>query len=49
VYEVPFESPVTTNGEDAPEVVKPPGLDVAVYVGIPVPVCTGTEKATLTC
>jgi hypothetical protein len=49
VYEVPFESPVTTSGEDAPEAVKPPGLDVAVYVGIPVPICTGSEKATVTC
>jgi hypothetical protein len=31
VYEVDDVKPVTVNGEDAPEAVSPPGLDVTVY------------------
>lgn len=31
VYGVPAESPVTTNGDEAPDAVSPPGEDVAVY------------------
>lgn len=30
VYAVPRVRPVTVNGEDAPDVVMPPGVDVAV-------------------
>jgi hypothetical protein len=32
VYDVPVERPLTTTGDDAPEPVNPPGVDVAVYV-----------------
>jgi hypothetical protein len=32
VYEVPFVKPVTVIGEDAPVPVRPPGLEVTVYV-----------------
>lgn len=36
VYEVALARPVTVNGEDAPDAVKPPGDEVAVYeVGVP--------------
>ena len=48
VSEVPLVNPVTTSGEDAPDAVKDPGLDVAVYVGFPVPRGDGSVKATLT-
>jgi hypothetical protein len=47
VYAVPLAKPVTTNGEPAPEAVNPPGLEVAVYVGVPVPRLDGSVKATL--
>lgn len=30
VYEVPVVNPVTVNGEDAPDAVTQPGVDVAV-------------------
>jgi hypothetical protein len=49
VYAVPLDRPVTTNGEPEPLAVNPPGLEVAVYVGIPVPIITGGVKATLAC
>jgi hypothetical protein len=31
VYAIPFVKPVTVKGEEPPEAVKPPGLDVTVY------------------
>ncbi len=49
VYSVPFVKPVTTTGELAPDAVKPPGLEVAVYVGAPVPSTAGSVKTTLAC
>lgn len=49
VYAVPLFRPVTTRGELKPLAVNPPGLEVAVYVGIPVPAIAGGVKATLTC
>jgi hypothetical protein len=48
VYAVPFAKPVTTNGELEPLAVKLPGLDVAVYVGVPVPTMVGAVNATET-
>ena len=38
VYAVLFVKPVTVKGEDAPDAVKPPGLDVTVYETVPLPV-----------
>jgi hypothetical protein len=29
-YEFPFPRPVTANGEEAPDAVRPPGFEVAV-------------------
>jgi hypothetical protein len=37
VYEVPFVSPETVTGDDEPVPVNPPGLEVTVYVGLPLP------------
>ena len=34
VYEVPQVRPVTVRGEDAPDAVLQPGVDVAVYVSV---------------
>jgi hypothetical protein len=48
VYAVPLVKPVTTNGEPEPVAVKLPGLDVAVYEGVPVPTVDAVN-ATLTC
>ena len=49
VYAVPLVKPVTTNGDPEPDAVKPPGLDVAVYVAMPVPGVAEGVNATLTC
>jgi hypothetical protein len=38
VYGVPFVKPVTVIGEVAEEPVSEPGVDVAVYVTVPLPV-----------
>jgi hypothetical protein len=47
VYEVPFVKPVTVTGELAPEPVKPPGVDVAVYVNVDgMPGFAGAVKVT---
>jgi hypothetical protein len=48
VYTNPLVNPVTVIGEDAPEAVTPPGLDVTVYEEITAPPFeTGDEKLTL--
>jgi hypothetical protein len=50
VYAVPFVSPVTTRGEDAPEAVLMPQLANTVYDEIaPPPVQAGAVKVTETC
>jgi hypothetical protein len=46
VYEVLAVKPVTVIG-DVPVPVKPPGLDVAVYVIDPVPKSVGAVNATV--
>lgn len=49
VYAVLFVNPVTTRGEEAPDAVKHPGVDVAVYVATPAgyfPVQDGAVNAT---
>ena len=46
---MPVDKPVTVKGEAAPDAVKPPGVDVAVYVDTPegyLPVQAGAEKVT---
>jgi hypothetical protein len=45
VYAVPTDKPATLIGE-APVPVKPPGLDVAVYVTEPVPASVGAVYGT---
>jgi hypothetical protein len=37
VYEVPLASPVTTRGLEAPVALIPLGVDVALYVTVPLP------------
>jgi hypothetical protein len=45
VYAVPFDSPLTTMGEDAPVFVAPPGVAIAVYPVIaPPPIFEGAVK-----
>jgi hypothetical protein len=48
VYAVPLVKPETVIGLDVADPVNPPGLDVAVYVTVPVPFPThdGAVKAT---
>jgi hypothetical protein len=46
VYVVPVVRPVTEIGEDEPVAVMPPGLDVAVYVTVPMPKSVGGVKGT---
>jgi hypothetical protein len=46
VYEVADCKPVTTNGEDAPLAVKPPGLEVTVKEEIGAPLSPPELKAT---
>lgn len=48
VYAVPFVSPVTVILPPLDVPVKPPGFDVAVNVGVPVP-CGLTVEETVTC
>lgn len=49
VYDVPFVSPDTATGEDAPVPVIQPGVEIAVYeVMALLPVQDGAVKATLT-
>jgi hypothetical protein len=49
VYAVPFVKPVTTNGDDAPVAVSPPGLDVTVNPVIVDPPVAPAVKSTETC
>ena len=50
VYAVPLAKPVTVNGLDAPDAVKPPGLDVAVYpVMVAPPLVAGALNDTVAC
>jgi hypothetical protein len=49
VYAVPFVRPVTTIGEDAPDAVIFPGLEVIVYPVIAEPPVAFAENATDTC
>jgi hypothetical protein len=46
---VPFVNPVTTNGEDAPVAVSPPGLDVTVNPVILEPPVAFAVKVTDAC
>ena len=46
VYAVPLDKPETVIG-DAPVPVKPPGVEVAVYVTAPVPASVGAVYATV--
>jgi len=48
VYAVPEVRPVTVSGDEEPVAVKPPGLEVAVYVTVPLPVYEDGVNATLT-
>jgi hypothetical protein len=48
IYAAPFANPETVTGEDAPEAVKLPGLDVTVYEEIAAPPFeAGAEKLTV--
>jgi len=49
VYDVPFVKPVTTNGDEAPDAVRLPGLDVTVYPVIAEPPVAPAVNATDTC
>ena len=47
MYAVPAVRPETSRGEVAPLAVKPPGLDVAVYVIVPLPMYVDAVNTTL--
>ena len=49
VYAVPSVKPVTVKGDDAPDAVSPPGLDVTVYPVIADPPVAPAVNATVTC